>query len=128
MDMQDKEFDQLFNSKLGNLEVAPSPIVWDNIAAEMDDKKTKPTIMPWLSIAATVLVVLGAGLFFLQKGNSNTYQPKQTKPIANKVETPATMKPQQSKPVEETINKQPDNVASVVKHQHNLVGPGNNPM
>jgi len=67
MDMQDKEFDKLFNQKFEDFEVEPSPWVWDNIAGELDGKKAKRTIMPWLSIAATVLVLITAGVLFLKQ-------------------------------------------------------------
>jgi hypothetical protein len=126
MAMQDKEFDKIFNSKFEDFEVEPSAMVWDNIAEELDGKKAKIVIMPWLSIAATVLVVLGAGVFFLQKGTSVTDQPKENKLVASHVETPATVTPVQ--PVETIIAKPIENVASTVKPQHNSVQPVNNPV
>jgi hypothetical protein len=67
MDMQDKEFDGVFNSKFEDFEVEPSPMVWDNIDAELGHKKTKGTIMPWLSIAATIIVLFTAGILFMKK-------------------------------------------------------------
>ncbi|MES2428381.1 MAG: hypothetical protein V4560_15480 [Bacteroidota bacterium] len=65
--MLDKEFDGVFNSKFEDFEVEPSPMVWDNIDAELGDKKTKGTIMPWLSIAATIIVLFTAGILFMKK-------------------------------------------------------------
>lgn len=65
--MQDKEFDEIFNSKFEDFEAEPSPMVWDNIADELDGKKSKGTVLPWLSIAATIVVLLTAGALFLRK-------------------------------------------------------------
>lgn len=124
MDMQDKEFDKIFNSKFEDFEVEPSPMIWDNIAGELDGKKTKVVLMPWLSIAATVLVVIGAGVFFLQKGEITKDQPKENKLVASHVETPATVTSAQS--VEAVITKPTGNVASIVKRQNNTEQPVNN--
>jgi hypothetical protein len=126
MDMQDKEFDKIFNSKFEDFEVEPSAMVWDNIAEELGGKKTKVAIMPWLSIAATVLVVLGAGVFFLQKGEPVKSQPKDNKLVASHVEAPTTVTPVQ--PVETIIAKPIENVASTVKHQHSVIQSVNNPV
>jgi len=62
--MQDNEFDDLFRSKLGGLEVQPSAHVWDNIAAGLGTAKKK-SILPMLSVAATTLILLAAGTWFL---------------------------------------------------------------
>jgi hypothetical protein len=83
MDMQDKEFDKLLNSKFENFEAEPSPMVWDNIAGELDGKKGKRALLPWLSIAATIIVLVTAGvLFFQQKGDDDTIK-HHTKLTAN---------------------------------------------
>lgn len=39
MNMSDKDFDQLFQSKLANMEMEPSASVWNNITDELDGKK-----------------------------------------------------------------------------------------
>jgi hypothetical protein len=124
MDMQDKEFDRIFNEKFEDFEVEPSAMLWDNIAGELDGKKAKPAIMPWLSIAATVLVVLTAGILFLQKGKSTTDQPKENKLVANRVEPAKAITPAQQ--VETVIDKPTDNVASTVNHPHNVIPSVNN--
>jgi hypothetical protein len=64
MNMQDNEFDDLFRSKLGGLEVQPSAQVWDNIVAGLGAEK-KRSIIPMLSMAATILILLAAGTWFL---------------------------------------------------------------
>jgi cytoskeletal protein RodZ len=124
MDMQDKEFDKIFNEKFEDFEVEPSAMVWDNIAGELDGKKTKVVMMPWLSIAATVLVVLTAGILFLQKGKSTGDQPKENKLVANHVEPVKAITPAQS--VETVVAKPADNVASTVNHPHNSIPSVNN--
>ncbi len=124
MDMQDKEFDKIFNTKFEDFEVEPSAMVWDNIAEGLDGKKAKPVIMPWLSIAATVLVVLGAGVFFLQNGKPTDDRPKHNKLVATRVEPAKVVTPAQ--PVEAVIAKQAANVASTVKHHDNTIPSVNN--
>jgi hypothetical protein len=78
MEMQDKEFDDVFNSKLGDLEMEPSARVWDEIADELDGKKAKRSLMPWLSIAASVIILVTAGILFL--GKNTKKHGKHTKP------------------------------------------------
>jgi hypothetical protein len=121
MNMQDKEFDQIFNTKLEDFEVEPSAIVWDNIADGLDGKKSKQAMMPWLSIAATVLVVLGAGIFFLQKAKSPSDKPKENKLVASRVETPVTVTP---KDATETMDIKPEDViVSTVHHPRSVTTP-----
>jgi hypothetical protein len=87
MEMQDNEFDDLFRSKLEGFEAAPSANVWAGIDAELNNKKHKKILMPFLSIAASIIVLVGAGLFFIpqkqpvsnyhtaKKGGTHTPQP-----------------------------------------------------
>lgn len=77
--MQDKEFDDIFNSKFEDFEAEPSPMVWDNIADELDGKKSKGVALPWLSIAATIIVLLTAGVLFLRKDKPAAEDNKPTK-------------------------------------------------
>lgn len=81
--MRDKEFDQLFNDKLDGLEMEPSPMVWQNIAAELDGKKSKARAwVPYLGIAASVIVLLSAGLlFFNQRKDEAEDKPKKNDPL-----------------------------------------------
>jgi hypothetical protein len=74
MEMQDNEFDDLFRSKLEGFEAAPSANVWAGIDAELNNKKRKKILMPFLSVAASIIVLVGAGLFFIpQKQPVNSY-------------------------------------------------------
>ncbi|WP_299356559.1 hypothetical protein [Mucilaginibacter sp.] len=116
MDMQDKEFDQVFNSKFEDFEMEPSAMVWDNIADELDGKKGKRAIMPYLSIAATVLVLLTAGILFMQKGNTPAQKADKIKLTANHIEP---VKPQINKTETQpaVVTKPIDRVATIAKHQ-----------
>jgi hypothetical protein len=74
MEMQDNEFDDLFRSKLEGFEAEPSANVWAGIDAELNGKRPKKILMPFLSAAASIIVLVGAGLFFIpQKQPVNNY-------------------------------------------------------
>jgi len=62
----EKTFDKVFKDKLGEVSVAPSPQVWENISASLEPKHQKKRVVsPWLGLAASVLLVsLGAWWFF----------------------------------------------------------------
>ena len=62
----EKTFDKVFKDKLGEVSVAPSPQVWENISASLEQKQHKKRVIsPWLGVAASVLLVsLGAWWFF----------------------------------------------------------------
>ena len=66
MNMQDKEFDDLFRAKLDDLEMEPSTQVWANIDTELNGKKRK-SIFPVLSIAASVIILIAAAIIFIPK-------------------------------------------------------------
>jgi len=70
--MQDKDLDQLFRSKLDGLEAEPSAKVWPGIAAELEPAKSKRSLIPFLSVAASVLILVAAGVLFIpQKASIN---------------------------------------------------------
>ncbi len=108
MNMQDKEFDDLFRSKLGDFEVQPSVQVWQNIDAELAGKRKK-SIFPMLSIAASVLILLTAGILFLPKKGTV----KRNKPDTNAVAkvNPSVIKPENVKPVTSSKSQQEELVA-----------------
>ena len=66
--MQDKEFDTLFRSKLNDFEIMPSAKIWGAINGNLNAGKRKGVLYPWLSVAASVLVLVCAGLIFIPKG------------------------------------------------------------
>lgn len=88
MKTSDKELDDLFNSKLQNLEVEPAANLWQNIDAELDRKPKRKSIIPGLRIAAGILVMLSVGLLFLRKNEpvKNNLTKKITKVVLQKVD------------------------------------------
>ena len=65
MNMQDNELDALFRNKLHDMEAEPAPLVWDNIAAGLDYKPQANPLWKYLSIAATIVVLITAGILFM---------------------------------------------------------------
>lgn len=132
--MQDKEFDDLFRSKLDELEVEPSAQVWAGIGAGLDGKKRR-SIIPMLSIAASVVVLVVAAVLFIPKGE--TVKPGK-KPEKNNIAVNRTKQPV-AKPVEAPVNAtkkeniQPENkvaetgYVAAVKHK-NLPATATKPM
>lgn len=83
--MQDKEFDKIFKQKFEDFEVEPSSTVWGDIVEKLDGKKRIRSILPWLSIAATLLIVVTGGLLFLNKGEQAGAPRKGNKLIPSRV-------------------------------------------
>ncbi len=75
--MQDNELDELFRSRLSGMEMEPSAHVWDNIAANIDTKKR--SWAPVMRIAAAVLILLTAGIWFLMDKPAKVEQQMATK-------------------------------------------------
>jgi hypothetical protein len=116
MNMQDKEFDDLFRSKLDNFEVEPSAQVWQNIGAELGGRKRK--IFPILSIAASVLILLTAGILFIPKRGAVKHNPIDSNSVTVNNVKPAVEKPQKINPLTTPVKKE-EQVAAVqipVKH------------
>lgn len=67
MKTSDKELDDLFTSKLHNLEAEPAANLWQNISEELDRKPKKKSVVPVLRIAVGIVIILSAGLLFLRK-------------------------------------------------------------
>jgi len=67
MKMQDNEFDKLFSSKLADLEMEPSEKVWPGIAGELRGSKRRKILVPLLGIAASIIVLVTAGILFVPK-------------------------------------------------------------
>src|SRR5476651_59924 len=123
MKMSDKEFDQLFNAKLTDLEIEPSAELWGKIAPEIPgNNKDRSGLMPMMSIAATLVVILAAGLLFRPSTPKvvlhGQYNPQQviaeTAPVVKSGEP--TVDPYQDLTPEQRIVKQPQEVAATVKH------------
>jgi len=119
MKMSDKDFDQLFSSKLADMEMEPSANVWNNITSELDGKKDKKAGIPFMRIAATIIVIMGVGLFFLRPEHVVTNlhgQAVTIEPVTSaSTNTPATQS--QSVTNEPVIEEPANSVEAVVKHR-----------
>jgi hypothetical protein len=93
MDMQDKEIDQLFRSEFENFEIEPSQQVWGNITDKLDANKRKKALFPYLSIAASILVIVAIGLYFIPQVKVNTKKPVQIAAVKNNVEPKVIIAP-----------------------------------
>jgi len=94
--MQDKEFDTLFRSKLENFEAAPTSQVWDGIVEGLHGKRRYAVLLPWLSIAASVLVLVAAGILFIPQ--KTAVKPLVSPEIAKTPVSPQVVKPSQAIP------------------------------
>jgi len=105
MDMQDKEFDSLFRSKLENFEAAPTSQVWDGIVEGLHGKRRYAVLLPWLSIAAGVLVLVAAGILFIPQ--KTTVKPTVSDGIAKTPVAPQVVKPSPAIPQHQGITQTP---------------------
>lgn len=63
--ISDKELDKLFQQRFEDLQIEPSNELWDKISNKLDNKKpAKKTFSIFWMAAASILVVLSAGLWF----------------------------------------------------------------
>lgn len=77
--MQDKELDQLFRAKLDDFEAEPTGQVWDGIVEGLDGKRRYKMLVPYLSIAASIIVLAAAGILFIpQKAVVSSKPPVKT--------------------------------------------------
>jgi hypothetical protein len=110
MDMQDNELDNLFQSALNDHEIEPSANVWTGITGHLDAGKRKKSLMPFLSIAAGVVLLLTAGILFIPKVvKINKQQPlsnrvaKSTQAANSTAANVAALNPQNKKTVNPVI-------------------------
>lgn len=113
MNMQDKEFDDLFQSKLDNFEIEPSARVWQNIDAELDGKKRSRAMFPWLSIAASIIILIAAAVLFIPKKNIQDNHHPKNKLTKVKVKPAVTEPVTSDKPV---IQKSTSEQVAIVKN------------
>jgi hypothetical protein len=104
MNMQDKEIDQLFHSRLQGIEVEPSAGLWQNISAKMDTYKKRPVTI-WLSVAASLLILLSAGLYFVQQNNADVKKPEQIFSQNNRNSEKNSIAPKAVEKIESVIAK-----------------------
>jgi hypothetical protein len=130
MNMQDNEFDDLFRSKLDNFEIEPSAQVWQNIDAELDGKHRKRSIFPLLGIAASIIVLITAGILFIPKKENVKPGHPDKNSLVTKVKPPVT-KPENtttantSEPKIETVAaiQKPADRVTKVNHAKNIDTP-----
>jgi hypothetical protein len=103
MDMQDKEIDQLFRSGFNDFEVEPAAKVWGGIASGLDRKKRSLKI--YLSIAASLLLLLSAGLYFVSHVKDNTKKPVQLTAVKNNKPAKSIITPVNVTPETEQVQK-----------------------
>lgn len=112
MDMQDKDLDKLFQLSLNELEIEPSAHVWGEIAGKLNAADRKRSIVPYLSIAAGLLLLVTAGLLFIPKmvkvkGAENVKIAKNATPVKDVRSAKATPTPvvalQQNKSVAKAV-------------------------
>lgn len=117
MNMQDKEFDDLFQSKLDNFEMEPSAQVWQNIDAELDGKKRKKSIFTLLGVAASIIVLVAAGMLFIPKKNNVDPKHHNKNQLAHQVK-PSVAKPGNNTPVsvQPAKDEQVADVTAPAKH------------
>ena len=64
--MQDNELDHLFHSNLEGFEMEPSAKVWQNVDAELQTgKRRRIVLVPFLSVAASIIVLVTAGILLI---------------------------------------------------------------
>lgn len=131
MDMQDKELDRLFQQKLDDLEIQPSAGVWQGISSELNTDKRKRTLLPLLSAAAGIIVLITAGILFIPKQpvkNSDQHHSTEIAkthetvkpPVAVKIEPVVPPAPAQNKVPANPVIAPVNNIAHVNKTKPNL--------
>lgn len=81
--MQDKEIDRLFRSGLEDFEAEPQPEVWADIAGQLKAGKRKTKRIIYLNIAASVLLAIVAGGYFINQVKVNSKKPVQSAMVKN---------------------------------------------
>jgi hypothetical protein len=129
MDMQDKELDRLFQQKLDDLEIQPSAGVWQGISSELNADRRKGILLPLLSAAAGVILLITAGILFIPKQPVKhndpsitivkTHQPVKP-PVPVKIEPVVPPAPAQNKVPVNPVIAPVNNIAHVNKTKTNL--------
>lgn len=81
--MSDKELDELFKKKFGTYEVQPSDAAWAAITAGLSTpNKQKRPFRIMLPVAASFLIILGAGWWFMRPSSTIKLRGKDTLTVA----------------------------------------------
>lgn len=128
MAMQDKDFDKLFNQKFEDFEVEPSIACWNNIEAELDGKKATRSIIPWISIAAAILVIATAGVLFLKGDTQTGHDNKNNKLVLNPIKpvAPVKVEVEEANQAQTVVTARPATVRTTlaIRHQVSRMAPG----
>jgi hypothetical protein len=118
MDMRDNELDKLFQSAINDHEIEPSAHVWTDITARLDADKRKRSLVPFLSIAAGIMLLVTIGILFIPKAvqvndqHSSKKMAKNTLPV-NKVNPVVRQADQQNKNDKKVVIAPVNSLASV---------------
>lgn len=112
--MQDKEFDNLFRSKLDSFEAEPTRQVWLGITEGLDGKRRYRALLPWLGIAASITILAAAGILFIPQKRATSVKPAIKEGIAKTQPAPVKAEPAKTQP-------KPKAIEAVVKQQVNQV-------
>jgi hypothetical protein len=109
MSTHDNDLDALFRSKLDGFEAEPSAGVWANISQELHgagDRRKR--LMPLLRIAASVAILIAAGLLFIPRNKKVNHTQPANRLVKNTIIKPSVI----TKP---TTIQQPVNIVTPVK-------------
>src|SRR5690554_2680071 len=81
-----KDIDNLFREKLERHSVNPSPMVWEKLEGRLGQKKTP--IVPWIKIAASLVLLLGLTALLWLNVREIAEEPEA---VAEKSPTPAVI-------------------------------------
>ena len=113
--MHDKEFDNVFSTKLNDFEVEPSKAVWQGINDGLGNNNRKK-VLPFLGIAASIIVLIAAGVVFLTQKTVNPRVVKNKVAVNHPAKiTPATIT---IKPQHAAVPVQAIAVVAVTKPEH----------
>jgi FtsZ-interacting cell division protein ZipA len=115
--MAKNQLDKLFQSKLKNHEITPSPQAWEKLEFLLDEKAGQTTRRKgflWISIAATVSLLLVSSLIIWQYNQGG-----KTNDMANSVKSENKLKNDQSDNSSEKVNEfaQKDNNQSKIEQE-----------
>jgi len=119
--MQDKNIDEIFRTKLEAFEMEPSAGVWPRIAVDLNSAERNKSRIPYLGIAASMIVLLTAGIYFITQRTKKSPRQHLTNAIAKTVVNPSTHKNESilNSQFNSTVPKQ----SRIVLHQRRKVNP-----
>lgn len=114
MDMQDNELDKLFRSALDDLEIEPSARVWTGINSQLNAGKRRRSLMPFLSVAAGIILLITAGLLFMPEITKVNQQQTSANKITENQSVAKSLAVVKARPAVTTANSTNKKVAAKV--------------